>query len=85
MSIVGAIGVHRRQLAFEYLDTATGELKVARWSHLTGSSCRPGQRGQLCKIGFRSIPNPGTGRPGWSKLVTKIGCYVQLNGRGGRI
>jgi len=27
MSIVGAIGVHRRQLAFEYLDTATGELK----------------------------------------------------------
>jgi len=27
MSIVGAIGVHRGQLAFEYLDTATGELK----------------------------------------------------------
>jgi hypothetical protein len=27
MSIVGAIGVHHRQLAFEYLDTATVELK----------------------------------------------------------
>jgi hypothetical protein len=27
MSIVGASGVHRRQLAFEYPDTVTGELK----------------------------------------------------------
>ena len=27
MSIVGASGVHRRRLAFEYPDTVTGELK----------------------------------------------------------
>lgn len=26
MNIVGAFDVHRRQLAFEYLDTVTGEL-----------------------------------------------------------
>jgi transposase len=30
MSIVGAIGVHRRQLTFEYLDTVIGELKRGR-------------------------------------------------------
>jgi len=30
MSIVGASGVHRRQLAFEHLDTVTGELKPGR-------------------------------------------------------
>ena len=30
MSIVGAFDVHRRQLTFEYLDTATGELKRGR-------------------------------------------------------
>jgi hypothetical protein len=30
MSIVGAFDVHRRQLAFEYLDTVTGELKRGR-------------------------------------------------------
>src|ERR1035437_7086106 len=30
MSIVGAFDVHRRQLTFEYLDTATGELRNGR-------------------------------------------------------
>jgi hypothetical protein len=30
MSIVGAFDVHRRQLTFEYLDIATGELKRGR-------------------------------------------------------
>ncbi len=30
MSIVGAFDVHRRQLTFEYLDTATGELRRGR-------------------------------------------------------
>ncbi len=30
MSIVGAFDVHRRQLTFEYLDTATGELRHGR-------------------------------------------------------
>jgi transposase len=30
MSIAGAFDVHRRQLAFEYLDTVTGELKPGR-------------------------------------------------------
>ncbi len=30
MSIVGAFDVHRRQLAFDYLDTETGELKRGR-------------------------------------------------------
>jgi hypothetical protein len=30
MSIVGASGVHRRQLASGYLDTVTGELKRGR-------------------------------------------------------
>jgi transposase len=30
MSIVGAFGVHRRQLTFEYLDTVTGELRRGR-------------------------------------------------------
>ena len=38
MSIVGASGVHRRQLAYEYPDTVTRELKR---SQLTGSGCRP--------------------------------------------
>ena len=30
MSIVGAFDVHRRQLAFGYLDTVTGEVKRGR-------------------------------------------------------
>ena len=30
MSIVGGFDVHRRQLTFEYLDTATGELRHGR-------------------------------------------------------
>lgn len=30
MSIVGGFDVHRPQLAFEYLDTVTGELKPGR-------------------------------------------------------
>jgi len=30
VSIVGAFDVHRRQLTFDYLDTATGEVKAGR-------------------------------------------------------
>ena len=30
MSIVGAFDVHRRQLTFDYLDTATREVKAGR-------------------------------------------------------
>jgi len=40
MPIVGGLDIHRKQLTFDYLDTATGEVK----------------RGQIALRGFRTRP-----------------------------
>ena len=37
MPIVGGLDIHRKQLTFDYLDTATGEVKRGLW----GANSRP--------------------------------------------
>jgi hypothetical protein len=40
MPIVGGLGIHRKQLTFDYLDTATGEVKRGQVAPAGLSTCR---------------------------------------------
>ncbi len=45
MPIVGGLDIHRKQIAFDCLDTGTGQVQRGQVSRLTGSTCGPGWRG----------------------------------------
>jgi hypothetical protein len=66
MPIVGGPDIHRKQLTFDYLDTATGEVKRGQVAPADRAHLRPGWRGSpavtTSRSRWRGVPAGGTWR-----------------------
>jgi hypothetical protein len=47
MPIVGGLGIHRKQLTFDYLDTVTGEVQRGQIAPANLSQVGPGDHGRV--------------------------------------
>ena len=69
MSIVGGFDLHRRQITYDYVDTATGEVDRGR----VAPADRAHLREWLKRFGDKEVPFVLEGCTGWSR-VARAGC-----------
>jgi hypothetical protein len=66
MPTVGGLDIHRKQITFDYLDTATGEVRRGQIVPANGSTCGPDWPGSLAgtmpRSRWRDAPGGGTWR-----------------------
>ena len=75
MPIVGGLDIHRKQITFDYLDTATGEVRRGRSPRPTGRTCAPGwpgsPAGTMPRSRWRAVPAGGTSRRSWPRPASR--------------
>src|SRR5208337_4205637 len=73
--IVGGLDIHRKQITFDYLDTATGEVRrgqiaPADRAHLRAWLARFAGRDDVA-LRWRAVPAGGTSRRNWPRPASR--------------